>query len=79
VKEFHANGYRPAKGLLRLTWPQVEQIDAMVSSLCALTEQNGEGDEARLVLVVKRGKLKYAERPVLSTELRPTRPEASQE
>lgn len=68
--DLSSNGYRPAKGLLRLTWPQIEQIDAMVSSLCGLTEGGGE---ARVTLIIKNGRLRFAERPVLSEELRPTR------
>lgn len=65
------DNFRPARGLRRLTWPQVERIDALISSLCKLTY---DGGEARIVLVIRNGKLRFAERPVLSEELRPTPP-----
>lgn len=71
MKALRSNGYRPAKGLLRLTWAQVQEIDALVSSLCALTEH--DGSEAEMTLVVKAGKLRFARRPVLSQELKPAR------
>jgi len=62
--------YRPAQGLLRLTWPQVEQIDAKISSLCAYTEET-QG-EARLVIVIKKGKVRFIE-SVASEEFAPAR------
>jgi len=50
-------GYRPAQGLKRLTWNQIQIIDAMVSSLCGYT--NGKRDaEALLILKVRNGKLR---------------------
>lgn len=52
-------GHRPAKGLLRLTWPQVEILDAKISSLCALTEQTH--GEAKLVIVIKNGIPRFVE------------------
>jgi hypothetical protein len=69
-QEIPANGFKPAKGLLRLTWPQVELIDAKISSLCAFTEQTG--GEARLVVVIKRGIPRFVEM-THSEELSPTR------
>lgn len=60
---------RAAKGLTKLTWSQIEKIDLKVSSLCALTSQT-ENSEARLVLVIRRGKLRFAEMRV-SEELSP--------
>ena len=69
--EKSGNNYQPARGLLRLTWPQIELIDAKVSSLCAFTEENG--GEARLVIVIKKGKVRFVE-TVESEELRPNRP-----
>jgi len=65
------NDYQPpAKGLLRLTWPQIEMIDAKVSSLCGFTEENG--GEARLVIVIKQGKVRFIE-TVSSEQLLPKR------
>ncbi len=62
--------YQPAKGLVRLTWPQVEAIDARVSQLCVLTEQS-QG-EARVVLVIRRGQVRFVEQTT-SEELTPGR------
>lgn len=71
MRVLSTNGYRPAQGLLRLTWPQIEKIDAMVSSLCGLTEQTGK--EAHLILIVRNGKLRFATHTALSEELAPNR------
>ncbi len=71
MQDISANGFRPAKGLMRLTWPQIEKIDAVVSSLCGWTEETG--GEAKVTLIIKKGKLRFVERPVLSEELFPTR------
>lgn len=60
----------PAPGLLRLTRHQVEAIDAKVSSLCALTEQNG--GEARVVIIIRKGVARFVEMS-LSEELTPRR------
>jgi hypothetical protein len=60
--------YTPYRGLLRLAWWQILAIDAKLSSLCSYTEENG--GEARLVIIVKKGKIRHIER-VLSDELTP--------
>lgn len=65
-----SGGYRPATGLSRLTWAQVEKLDAVVKAMCELTAR--DDSEARVVLVVKRGRLRFVERPMVSEELRPT-------
>jgi hypothetical protein len=52
--------HRPAQGLLRLTWPQVEEIRRLYSLLCAFLAENGQA-EARLSIIVKRGKVRFAE------------------
>jgi len=64
------NGYRPAKGLLRLTWPQIETIDAKLSSLCAYTQDSG--GQAELKIIVKSGKIRFVEMTT-SEELSPAR------
>ena len=66
-----ANGYKPAKGLHRLTWTQVEQIDAAISSLCALTEQ--DRGEIHLTIVIRNGKPRGMGWPVPIEKLAPTR------
>lgn len=71
MRDISSNGYRPAKGLMRLTWPQVEKIDAMISSLCGLTEETNK--EAHLILVIRNGKLRFATYTNLSEELTPAR------
>jgi hypothetical protein len=60
----------PAKGLTCLTWPQVEQIDAKLASLCSFTKN---GSEARLVVIVKNGKIRFIEETT-SEVLSPNRP-----
>ena len=67
-------GYRPAKGLLRLTWPQVETIDAKLSSLCAYTEAGGS--QAELKIIVRNGKIRFVEMTI-SEELSPVRRECT--
>ncbi|MBN1991339.1 MAG: hypothetical protein JW953_01450 [Anaerolineae bacterium] len=63
--------FHPARGLLRLTWPQIELIDQLIDQLCQSTGEEGSGT---LVLEVKRGKLRFAEYPLrLRTELQPNR------
>jgi hypothetical protein len=71
MRDLSTNGYQPARGLMRLTWPQIEKIDAMISSLCGLTEQTGR--EAHLILVVRNGHLRFATRTELSEEMVPNR------
>lgn len=74
MRDLSADGYRPAKGLSRLTWPQVEMIDAMVGSLCGLTETEEVRDrEMFLILVVRNGKLRFGTTTEISEELKPGR------
>ena len=52
--------YPPAaQGLKRLTWAQVELIDAKISSLCAFTEDGQV--EAHLVIRIRRGRVDFVE------------------
>jgi hypothetical protein len=67
-----SNGFRPAQGLSRLTWPQIEIIDAMVSSLCGLTESSRD-HEAYLILAVRHGKLRFGSTTELTQEMVPNR------
>lgn len=60
----HSNPYPPATGLKRLTSAQVEQLDKLVDAACQL-------DVAQLAIVVKRGKVRLIERPVVANA-RPT-------
>ena len=64
-------GPPPAKGLQVLTWPQIEKIDGVISQLCRLTRST-DGD-ALVTLKIRRGKVRFIERPVLSEELAPGR------
>jgi hypothetical protein len=72
MRDLSTNGYRPATGLARLTWPQIEIIDAMISSLCGLTEES-RNKEAFLVLVVRNGHLRFGTTTALTEELVPAR------
>lgn len=59
---------KPAKGLLRLTWPQVELIQAQYAKLWSFVANNLDS-EARLVLVIKRGKTRFIELETSASEL----------
>lgn len=61
--------YQAAQGLRVLTWPQIERIDEIISELC---ERTKDGSLARLTLIVKNGKLRFAEK-THSIELKPAR------
>lgn len=62
----------PAKGLQILTWQQVEELDARISSLCAYAEQTGE--ELMLPLYVSRnGKPVKIGRPAILDKFEPAR------
>ena len=52
--------YRPGNGLLRLTWPQIEAIQAKYARLWVFVSEQGDA-EARLILVVKKGKVRFVE------------------
>lgn len=52
------NQFPPAHGLKRLTSAQVEQLDKLVDIACQL-------DFAQLAIVVKKGKVRLIERPVV--------------
>lgn len=51
------DGYRPAIGLLRLTWPQVELVCEKLALLFSLTKQSEE--KARLEILVKNGNVRF--------------------
>lgn len=50
--------YRPACDLLRLTWPQVEEIDRRISEMISRSVLHGV-DQVALELVVKKGHLRF--------------------
>lgn len=54
-----ANPYPPAHGLKRLTWAQVEHLDKLIDIACQL-------GSAQLAIVVKKGKVRLIERPVVN-------------
>lgn len=63
--------FRPAQGLKKLTWAQVEMLDAAVAALCDLSA----ADEAdfKLTLVIRNGNPRHFEHPVKMQQLRPGR------
>ena len=63
-------GFRPAQGLKQLTWPQIEQIDAMIDALCSRT---GGGQAATALLTVINGHLRSGAVTELAEELVPNR------
>jgi hypothetical protein len=54
------NGYEPASGYLRLTDQQIKSIQAKYAHLWHFVSEQGDA-EARLVLIVKQGKLRFVE------------------
>jgi hypothetical protein len=64
--------YKPAKGLTQLTWPQVEEIDAKLRSLCVYAEQTGQ--EVMLTIFINRnGKPVSIGQPLLVERFSPAR------
>ena len=70
MKDLSSKSFRPAQGLKRLTWPQIEQIDAMIDALCART---GSGQAAAALLTVINGHLRSGTMTELMEELVPNR------
>lgn len=64
-------GYRPAKGLKKLTWAQVEMIDEVIDLMCALSKQ--QKVEVEITLVIRHGHPRWIKHPLVSYELKPTR------
>lgn len=65
------NGFRPAKGLKKLTWPQVEKIDNVIDLMCALSRKSGA--EIDITITIKNGQPRFVKHPLVSHELRPDR------
>jgi len=55
-----SNKYQPVKGLRLLTWPQLEKIQARYGALRTFLAEYDEA-EAQLIMVVKRGHLRFVE------------------
>lgn len=71
MKDLSSKSFRPAQGLKRLTWPQIEQIDAMIDALCQRTAKAGQ--VASALLTVVNGHLKSGTTTELMEELVPNR------
>lgn len=65
------SGYRPAQGLKKLTWPQVERIDDAIDLMCALSRKNGA--EIDITITIKNGQPRFVKHPLISYELKPGR------
>lgn len=61
--------YRPAKGLKKLTWAQVEQIDEVVDLMSALSKKLG-GD-VEITILIRNGHPRFIKHPLVSYELKP--------
>ena len=70
MKDLSSKDFRPAQGLKRLTWPQIEQIDAMIDALCTKT---APGRAATALLMVINGHLRSGAVTELAEELVPNR------
>ncbi|MCB0207730.1 MAG: hypothetical protein KDJ52_00280 [Anaerolineae bacterium] len=62
----------PAKGLTKLTWRQVEELDAKISSLCAHTQSLKNDEEVHLPIVIRNGKPVRIGQPMLMEKFSPT-------
>jgi hypothetical protein len=61
-------GYPPAKGLLKLTWTQVQMFDRIISQLC---QMSAEGAEIELVVVIRNGQPRRLRHPVIEGPFSP--------
>lgn len=61
------DGYPPAKGLRKLTWAQVEQLDAVIAGLCKQSERA----EVELVVVIRNGHPRRLKHPVIEVPFSP--------
>ena len=62
-------GYRPAKGLKKLTWTQVEQLDEAIAQLCALSQE--EKTTVELTIVIRNGHPRVIKQPLVWHALSP--------
>lgn len=65
------NDFRPAKGLKKLTWSQVEKIDEVIDLMSSLSRKMGS--EIEIVITIKNGHPRFVKHPLVSYELRPGR------
>lgn len=65
------NSFRPAKGLKKLTWAQVEKIDEVIDLTSSLSRKTGS--EIEIVITIKNGHPRIVKHPLVSYELRPDR------
>lgn len=61
--------FRPASGLRKLTWAQVELIDQIVAEMCGLSETTG--DEVQVRILITGGHPRRIERPLVTSSLKP--------
>ena len=62
--------FRPARGLQKLTWAQVEELDRVVAELCEWSL--AQGDQVELVIVIRKGHPRFVRHPLVSKPLKPT-------
>jgi hypothetical protein len=62
---------RPAKGLKKLTWAQVEIIDEAIDLLGALSKKLKA--EVEVTIVIRNGLPRRIKHPLITYELKPTR------
>lgn len=60
--------YPPAKGLKKLTWSQVEQIDALVANICDMVPA-----EAEVTIVIKQHHPRFLKQPVVTVPFPPVK------
>lgn len=62
---------RPAKGLKKLTWAQIEMIDEVIDLLGAWSKK--QQAEIEVTIVIKNGLPRRIRHPLITYELKPTR------
>ena len=61
--------FRPAQGLRKLTWSQVEQLDQAIHQLCQ--HSVSEGGVLELTVIIRNGHPRHFKHPLITKELTP--------
>ena len=69
VEKVLPGGYPPAKGLCKLTWAQVMQIDLVIAQLCQMSV--AEEAEIELVVVIRNGHPRRLRHPTIEVPFSP--------
>ena len=62
--------FRPAQGLRKLTWSQVEQLDLIIDQLCQVSV--AESSVLELTVIIRNGHPRHFKHPLITKTLQPT-------